>query len=106
MTAQTSFASLTLRLRILTVVYNCAQIKLTDPGYGGTLGKMLLSIPRGDGHDQEQDSEQDTRISYARQVDSRHRDHLGYSPKHGAQIPAPPGTSRYAPSATQSPFQA
>ena len=45
------------RSAVLTVVYNCAQIKLTDPGYGGTLGKMLLSIPRGDGHDQEQDSE-------------------------------------------------
>src|SRR5260221_13894997 len=41
---------------ILTTVYNCAQIKLTTPRYGGSLWEMLLSIPTGDGHDQEQDS--------------------------------------------------
>ncbi len=42
---------------LLTTVYNCAQIKLTTPRYGGSLWEMLLSIPTGDGHDQEQDSE-------------------------------------------------
>lgn len=44
---------------LLTPTYNCARIKLTDPRNGGTLWKMLLSIPTGDGHDQEQDSEYD-----------------------------------------------
>src|SRR5258708_31126941 len=48
---------------VLTTVYNCAQIKLTTPRYGGSLWEMLLSIPTGDGHDQEQDSEYHTRIS-------------------------------------------
>jgi hypothetical protein len=37
---------------LLTTVYNCAQIKLTTPRYGGSLWEMLLSIPTGDGHDQ------------------------------------------------------
>ena len=48
--------------KISTTVYNCAQIKLTDPRDGATLWKMLLSMPTGDGHDQEQDSEYDTPI--------------------------------------------
>src|SRR5437764_8626786 len=91
---------------VLTTVYNCAQIKLTTPGDGGNLWEMLLSIPTGDGHDQEQDSEYHTRISKPRQVHSRHRDHLGHSQEHGAQIPAPPRTGRHAPSASQSSFQA
>jgi len=46
-----------MKTRVLTTVYNCAQIKLTTPRYGGSLWDMLLSIPTGDGHDQEQDSE-------------------------------------------------
>ncbi len=37
--------------------YNCAQIKLTTPRYGGSLWEMLLSMHPGDCHDQEQDSE-------------------------------------------------
>src|SRR6266702_7524978 len=92
--------------KLLTTVYNCAQIKLTIPRYGGSLWDMLLSIPTGDGHDQEQDSEYHTRISKPGQVHSRHRDHLGHSQDHGAQIPAPPRTGRHAPSASQSSFQA
>src|SRR6266566_5613077 len=91
---------------ILTTVYNCAQIKLTTPRYGGSLWEMVLSIPTGDGHDQEQDSEYHTRISQPRKVHSRHRAHLGHSQEHGAQIPAPPRTGRHAPSASQSSFQA
>src|SRR6266849_832062 len=91
---------------VLTTVYNCAQTKLTTPRYGGSLWEMLLSIPTGDGHDQEQDSEYHTRISKPRQVHSRHRDHIGHSQEHGAQIPAPPRTGRHAPSASQSSFQA
>src|SRR6266487_6728551 len=46
-----------IREPLLTTVYNCAQIKLTTPRYGGSLWEMLLSIPTGDGHDQEQDRE-------------------------------------------------
>src|SRR5712692_9663074 len=92
--------------RLLTTVYNCAQIKLTTPRYGGSLWEMVLSIPTGDGHDQEQDSEYHTRISKPGQVHSRHRDHIGHSQEHGAQIPAPPGTGRHAPPASQSSFQA
>src|SRR5256885_15978375 len=91
---------------LLTTVYNCAQIKLTTPRYGGSLWEMVLSIPTGDSHDQEQDSEYHTRISKPRKVHSRHRDHLGHSQEHGAQIPAPPRTGRHAPSASQSSFQA
>src|SRR5436309_13653096 len=91
---------------LLTTVYNCAQIKLTTPRDGGSLWEMLLSIPIGDGHDQEQDSEYHTRISKPRQVHSRHCHHLGHSQEHGAQIPAPPRTGRHAPSASQSSFQA
>src|SRR5260221_37770 len=91
---------------LLTTVYNCAQIKLTIPRYGGSLWEKVLSIPTGDGHDQEQDSEYHTRISKPGQVHSRHRDHIGHSQEHGAQIPAPPGTGRHAPPASQSSFQA
>ena len=91
---------------VLTTVYNCAQIKLTTPRYGGSLWEMLLSIPTGDGHDQEQDSEYHTRISKPGKVHSRHRDHIGHSQEHSAQIPAPPGTGRHAPSTSQSSFQA
>src|SRR6266568_6228372 len=93
-------------LPVLTTVYTCAQIKLTTPRDGGSLWEMLLSIPTGDGHDQEQDREYHTRISKPGQVHSRHRHHLGHSQEHGAQIPAPPRTGRHAPSASQSSFQA
>ena len=90
---------------LLTTVYNCAQIKLTTPRYGGSLMGNVVE-PTGDRHDQEQDSEYHTRISKPRKVHSRHRDYPGHSQEHGAQIPAPPGTGRHAPSASQSPFQA
>src|SRR2546425_13333721 len=43
------------RSPVLPTVYNCAQIKLTTPRDGGSLWEMVLSIPTGDGHDQEQD---------------------------------------------------
>src|SRR5437660_981589 len=104
-----SMASTSLResgTKLLTTVYNCAQIKLTTPRYGGSLWEMVLSIPTGDGHDQEQDREYHTRISKPGQVHSRYRDHSGHSQEHGAQIPAPPGTGRHAPSASLTTFQA
>src|SRR6266516_1310592 len=66
---------------VLTTVYNCAQIKLTDPRDGCKLWEMLLSIPTGDGHDQEQDSEYDTRIISTREVHSRHCDQPGHRQK-------------------------
>src|SRR5216684_3761401 len=90
---------------ILTPMYNCARIKLTVPRDGGNLWEMQFNISAGDRHDQEQDSEQDTRISRARQIDSRHRDHVGNRQKYGAQIPAPPRAGRDATSAAQSPLQ-
>src|SRR6266849_7729083 len=90
---------------VLTPMYNCARIKLTVPRDGGSLWEMPLNISAGDRHDQEQDSEQDTRLSRARQIDSRHRDQPGDRQKYGAQIPAPPRTGRHAPSAAQSPLQ-
>ncbi len=43
--------------------YNCAQIKLTAPRCGCSLWEMQFIISAGDSHDQEQDSEQDTRLS-------------------------------------------
>src|SRR6266446_8814964 len=52
-------------LLILTTVYNCAQIKLTAPRDGCSLWEMPFNISAGDSHDQEQDSEQDTRLSRA-----------------------------------------
>src|SRR5438132_2555216 len=85
--------------KVLTPMYNCARIKLTVPRYGGSLWEMQFNISAGDRHDQEQDSEQDTRISRARQIDSRHRDQPGDRQKYGAQIPAPPRAGRHATSA-------
>src|SRR5258708_40121368 len=90
---------------VLTPMYNCARIKLPAPREGGSLWEMPFNISAGDRHDQEQDSEQDTRISCTRQIDSRHRDQAGDRQKYGAQIPAPPRTGRHAPSAAQSPLQ-
>src|SRR6266567_9038007 len=92
-------------VRLSTTVYNCAQIKLTDPRDGGTLWKMLLSMPTGDGHDQEQDSEYDTRIVSAREVHSRHRDDPGHRQEYGAQVFASPRAGRHAPSATEPSIQ-
>src|SRR5260221_1156957 len=92
--------------RYCTTSIKSHYLKLTTPRYGGSLWEMVLSIPTGDGHDQEQDSEYHTRISKPGQVHSRHRDHIGHSQEHGAQIPAPPGTGRHAPPASQSSFQA
>src|SRR6266516_4724588 len=64
-------------LLVLTPVYNCARIKLTAPGKGCKLWSMSFSMHTGGSHDQEQDNEYDTRISSARKVYSRHRDHFG-----------------------------
>ena len=58
--------------RVLTPTYNCARIKLTTPRYGCSLCEMVFANHRGDGHDQEQDSEYHTRISKPEQVHSRH----------------------------------
>src|SRR5207244_7351577 len=90
---------------LLTPVYNCAQIKLTVPRDGCSLWEMPFIISAGDSHDQEQDSEQNTRLSSSRQIDSRHRDPAGDCQKYGAQIPAPPRAGRHAASAAQSPLQ-
>src|SRR6266568_9630885 len=46
-----------LQARVLTPVYNCAQIKLTVPRDGGSLWEMPFIISAGDRHDQEQDRE-------------------------------------------------
>src|SRR6266852_9510257 len=43
-------------------MYTCARIKLTDPRDGGTLCEMLFTTHTGADHDQEQDSEYDTRF--------------------------------------------
>src|SRR2546423_4151863 len=91
---------------LLTPMYNCARIKLTAPRDGCKLRSMSVIIPAGGSHDQEQDREQDTRISRARQIDSRHRDHLGASQEYGAQVFAPSRAGRHASSATQSSLQA
>src|SRR5258708_1039640 len=62
--ATTAFPAARAALAILlTTVYNCAQIKLTVPRYGCSLWEMQFIISAGDSHDQEQDSEQDTRLS-------------------------------------------
>ena len=91
--------------QLLTPMYNCARIKLTAPRDGCKLWSMRLIIPPGGSHDQEQDSEYDTRISSPRQIDSRHRDPAWNSQEYGAQIPAPPRAVRDASPATQSSFQ-
>src|SRR5207237_9736151 len=91
---------------LLTPMYNCARIKLTAHRDGCKLRSMSVIIPAGGSHDQEQDSEQDTRISCARQIYSRHRDHLGDSQEYGAQVFAPSTAGRHASSATQSSLQA
>src|SRR5579885_3353901 len=75
---------------VLTPRYNCARIKLTTPRYGCNLSEMNVTLHPGGSHDQEQDNEQDTRLSRARQIDSRHRHHAGYRQKYSAQIPASP----------------
>src|SRR5947209_16621085 len=61
---------------VLTPMYNCARIKLTAPRDGCKLWSMRLIIHPGGSHDQEQDSEYDTRIVSTREVHSRHCDHV------------------------------
>src|SRR6266567_4777404 len=94
------------RCELLTAVYNCVRIKLTTPRYGGTLWGMSVIIPTGDSHDQEQDSEYDTRISSTRQIDSADCHHIGNCQKYRAQIFATSGTGSHALSPAQSPLQA
>src|SRR6266567_970915 len=91
--------------QVSTTVYNCAQIKLTDPRDGCSLWSMRFIVHQGGSHDQEQDSEQDTRISHPRQIHSRHRDRAWHSQEYGAQIPASPRASRHASSPSQSSFE-
>jgi hypothetical protein len=90
---------------VLTTVYNCAQIKLTDPRDGSKLWERLFNIPTGDGHDQEQDSEYDTRISSPREVYSRHCDPASDRQKYGAQVFAPSRTVRDASPTAEPSFQ-
>src|SRR5260221_7205643 len=85
---------------ILTPEYNCARIKLTVPRTGCTLCELKFSSHTGGSHDQEQDSEYNTRIVSAREVHSRHRHHPGNSQEYGAQVSAPSGTGGHASSAT------
>src|ERR1700693_244406 len=87
-------------------MYNCARIKLTAPGDGCKLWSMKLSMHTGGSHDQEQDSEYDTRIVSTREVRSRHCDHPGDRQEYRAQIYAPSGALRDAPSTAQSSLQA
>ncbi len=91
---------------VLTTVYNCARIKLTVPRDGSTLWSMRFIMHQGGSHDQEQDSEQDTRINSSRQIDSRHFNRAWHCQEYGAQIPAPSGVVCDASPATQSSFQA
>src|SRR6266704_3440725 len=86
--------------RLLTPEYNCARIKLTVPRTGCTLCELKFSSHTGGSHDQEQDSEYNTRIVSAREVHSRHRHHPGNSQEYGAQVSAPSGTGGHASSAT------
>src|SRR6266699_7154098 len=85
---------------LLTPEYNCARIKLTVPRTGCTLCELKFSSHTGGSHDQEQDSEYNTRIVSAREVHSRHRHHPGNSQEYGAQVSAPSGTGGHASSAT------
>src|SRR6266581_3130063 len=85
---------------VLTPEYNCARIKLTVPRTGCTLCELKFSSHTGGSHDQEQDSEYNTRIVSAREVHSRHRHHPGNSQEYGAQVSAPSGTGGHASSAT------
>src|SRR6266849_10128287 len=91
--------------RLLTPMYNCARIKLTAPRDGCKLWSMRFIMHTGGSHDQEQDSEYDTRIVSTREVHSRHRHHVRVGQEYGAQISASSGTVEHAPSAAQSSFQ-
>src|SRR5712691_6075613 len=90
---------------VLTPMYTCARIKLTDPRDGGTLCEMLFATHTGADHDQEQDSEYDTRFVSTREVHPRHRHHLGVGQEYGTQVFASSGTGSHAPSEAQSSFQ-
>src|SRR6266700_5664949 len=80
-----------MRYRLLTPMYNCARIKLTAPRDGCKLWSMRFIMRTGGSHDQEQDSEYDTRISSTREVHSRHCYHPGTGQEYGAQVLAPSG---------------
>src|SRR5947209_1287205 len=88
--------------RVLTPMYNCARIKLTAPQDGCKLWSMRVIISPGGSHDQEQDSEYDTRIVSTREVHSRHCHHVRVGQEYGAQVSASSGTVEHAPSAAQS----
>src|SRR5438128_8628165 len=62
---------------------------------------MRFIMHPGGSHDQEQDSEYDTRISYTREVRSRHCDHLGDRQEYRAQVSAPSRAFGDASSTTQ-----
>src|ERR1700687_3455310 len=87
-------------------MYTCARIKLTDPRYGCNLCEMLFTIHTGGSHEQEQDSEYDTRISNTREVHSRHRLDAGDCQEHGAQVFASPRAEHDTSPTAQSPLQA
>src|SRR6266516_574919 len=89
-------------LPVLTTVYNCARIKLTAPRDGCKLWSMRFIMYPGGSHDQEQDSEYDTRIVSTREVHSRHRHHVRVGQEYGAQVSASSGTLEHAPSAAPS----
>src|SRR5205807_10338046 len=91
---------------ILTPMYNCARIKLTAPRDGCKLWSMRFIMYPGGSHDQEQDSEYDTRIVSTREVHSRHRHHVRVGQEYGAQVSASSGTVEHAPSAAPSSLQA
>src|SRR5947208_1233846 len=86
-------------------MYNCVRIELAAPRDGCKLWSMRLIIHPGGSHDQEQDSEYDTRIVSTREVHSRHRHHVRAGQEYGAQISASSGTVGHAPSAAQSSLQ-
>src|SRR2546423_11175955 len=91
---------------LLTPMYNCARIKLTTPRDGCKLWSMRFIIHPGGSHDQEQDSEYDTRISRTREVHSRHCDQLRAGQEYGGQVSAPSRALRDASSTAQSSLQA
>src|SRR5207302_5846112 len=87
-------------------MYNCARIKLTAPRDGCKLWSMRFIMHTGGSHDQEQDSEYDTRISHTREVRSRHCDHLRDSQEYRAQVSAPSRAFGDASSTASSSLQA
>src|SRR5207302_562877 len=86
-------------------MYNCARIKLTAPRDGCKLWSMRFIMHTGGSHDQEQDSEYDTRISNTREVHSRYCDQPGDRQEYGAQVSAPSRAVGDASSTAQSSLQ-